>query len=144
MTTALKIIDRAFSKAGIIAAETPLSDSEVEDGLDALNDILKVWNATGVLKGATATDDVNDHVNCQSHEEAAIKSELAKRMCGEYGKVVTKELLDEAKTAKREMLSVNQNLQDIDFPSTLPKGSGNYKDSYYDDEFFPDQNERNF
>ena len=135
MTTALKLIKRAFSIAGIRASETALSPSELEDGLDSLNDLLKVWNATGALKGVSALDDSDDDVTCQEHEEPAIKAELAKKLCIEYSKVVSIDLKEMVRTTKRDMLSANQNLEDVDFPPTLPKGSG---------EFFSDKNERNF
>lgn len=46
--TALQVINSAFSKIGVKAAEQPLQASEMQDGIDSLNLMLKAWQAQGL------------------------------------------------------------------------------------------------
>lgn len=46
--TGLELITKAFQKLGIRAAETPLEDFEVQDGVDDLNLMLKSWQQQGM------------------------------------------------------------------------------------------------
>ncbi len=45
---ALGIVTKSFQKLGIRAAETPLEDFEIQDGLDDLNLMLKGWSMQGL------------------------------------------------------------------------------------------------
>jgi len=46
--TGLQLITKAFQKLGIRAAETPLEDFEIQDGVDDLNLMLKSWQQQGM------------------------------------------------------------------------------------------------
>ena len=146
MTTALKIIERAFSKAQIRTAETPLSDSEINDGRDTLNDMLALWDATGVLKGVPPVDDVNTDLQEPRAATLMIKSNLAIRIVSEYGIQVGQGLALEATSSLSEWITSSIDLTQTEFPSTLPIGSGN-RDEYgygFDRDFFPENTNRNF
>lgn len=146
MTTALKIITRAFQKATIKAAETPLTAAELEDGLDALNDIINQWNATGLLKGVSPVADSNTDLFEPDYATAALKANLATIMCGEYDIPVNQGLAVDASQSKSNLISASTNLEDIEFPSTLPVGSGNDNQYGYDynRDFFPENEDDNF
>jgi hypothetical protein len=146
MTTALKIIERAFQKATIKAAETPLSASEIEDGLDALNDLLSRWDSTGVLIGIPRVADVNDDLQEPEYATAALKAKLATIMCGEYALPITQGLAVDVSEAVRDLVIATANTEDVAFPSTLPRGSGNPYNygTGYDSDFFPENKKRNF
>lgn len=124
MTTALKIIQRAFQKATIKAAETPLTDSEVEDGLDALNDLLSRWDATGTLPGIARVADVNTDLLEPEYATGALKAKLATIMCGEYALPVSQGLAVDVSEAVRDMITAQANLGDVAYPSSLPRGPG--------------------
>lgn len=146
MTTALHMINRAFSKAGIKAAETPLSPSELEDGLDIMNDMLAQWDAAGTLKGVPLIDDSADHVNCPRYADRAIKGALAILIAGEYNVPVSQAMAVDASDGLAAMIAAGNNWKDIELPDTLPKGSGNKVDyNYYDDDnFFTKNTDLNF
>lgn len=56
MTTGRKLITRALNKAGVtFKSETPDAD-EMEDGLDALNDMVEAWANDGTLVYARTTE----------------------------------------------------------------------------------------
>jgi hypothetical protein len=88
MTTAQHIINRAYSKVGIKAAETPLQATEVQDGLDVLNDLLAEWDATGILKGVSPVKLASDIVEAPRHADGALKAVLAIRLANEYNKPI--------------------------------------------------------
>jgi hypothetical protein len=145
MTTARVIIDRAFSKIGIRATETPLEASEIQDGLDVLNDMLAEWNANGTLKGADPVNAVGDQVQIPREAEGAVKANLAIRLAGEYERPVTQAMAFDATNSMNEFLSSSIDLDNIDYPSTLPIGSGNqrwYQDTF--GEYFPESSKKNF
>ena len=146
MATGLAILKRAFSMAGIRAAETPLSASEVEDGLDLMNDLLSLWDATGTLKGAEPIDDVGDEVVIPRHAQYAVKANVAIGLAGEYGIPVTQSLAHNASTSLAKLVTASIELRNVDFPATLPIGSGN-RDEYgtgYDRDFFEENEVENF
>jgi hypothetical protein len=144
-TTALTIIKRAFSKAGIRAAETPLQASETQDGLDALNDLLAEWDAASVLKGVSPVEAVGDIVNAPRYAMGAIKSSLAAKIMGEYNKPMNATLAADISSSYNLMIQASTNLEELNYPSTLPLGSGN-SNAFYETEleFFPETNKTNF
>jgi hypothetical protein len=147
MTTALHMINRAFSKAQIKPAETPLTASEVSDGLDVMNDLLAHWDATGTLKGVPLMDDVNDTVDCPRYAERAIKASIAVMIAGEYNVPVTQAMAVDVSDGLAAMIAAGGSLSiDIEFPDTLPRGSGNRDDyyTYVDEDFFPNNTKLNF
>ena len=147
MTTALKMISRAFSKAQIKPAETPLTASEVEDGLDVMNDILAHWDANGTLKGVPLLNDINDRVACPRYAERAIKASIAIMIAGEYNVPVTQAMAEDVYSGVSAMIAAGNTLSiDIEYPDTLPVGSGNRDDyyTYVDDNFFPNNTKLNF
>lgn len=146
MATAQKIIDRAFSKIGVKAAETPLTAAEISDGLDSLNDLLSAWDATGVLKGVAPVESADTDLEEPRYATGAIKAHLAIILAGEYGVPLSPSLIGEADHFMRYLVTASTNLEDVAFPSTLPKGSGNRNDYGigYDRDFFPENDKRNF
>ena len=46
--TATRVIEKAFAKIGVKIAEQPLEPEEFQDGLDALNLMIKSWGAQGL------------------------------------------------------------------------------------------------
>lgn len=136
MTTALKIITRAFSKAGIRPAETPLTDAEIEDGLDVLNDMLSSWSSTETLTGVEQIEDVNDETLIPRYAEWAVKANLTIMLASEYQIPVTQGMAHDATYSKSEMVKARLNLLEIDYPPTLPIGSGNHVNWATDRDFF--------
>ncbi len=146
MTTALQVIERAFSKAGIKPAEAPLTASEISDGLDVLNDLLSEWGTNGPLKDAAPVESVNDTLIIPRFAFGAVKANLAIRIAGEYDRVITQGMAFDATDSKNELVKATINLSNTDYPSTLPVGSGNMDDLFLGvrDEFFRESKKRNF
>ena len=137
MATALQILNRAFSKAGIKSAEVALTATESQDGLDILNDLLASWSATGVLNDTAPVADINDTVVAPDYALGALKANVAVLLAGEYGVIVTPAMAADVTFFTNLMSTMETDLSDVPFPPTLPTGSGN-DDYYYTPIFFPD------
>ena len=142
MVTASSFITRALQKLGVRTSETPIEPSEMQDGLDALNDMLISWEMSGIVLGFSPVADAGDEVRVPRFAHAAIKAELAVLMGPEYSKPPSQVLLLEASTRKDELLTAVIRIGDVAFPSTLPIGSGNQCEDYYHDHRFFPENER--
>lgn len=145
MTTALKIIERAASKAKIKSAGEPLTDGEIADGLDVLNDVIKQWTAIGILTGVSPTYDSDTDLMEPDYVTPALKSQVGMLMIVEYGYDgdITVAAAD-ARQSYHNML-IAKPKRAIVHPDTLPRGSGNHSEieTIWND-FFPTNNKDNF
>ena len=128
MATALDVITGAVVLLGVRTAESPLEPSEAEDGLVALNDMLNEWNLDDIDIGFETIDDVQDELFVDTGTEGAIKSNLAVYIAPEYGRIVSDALAFRAKTGKAAVRG-SISLRPLEFPDTLPVGSGNERNN---------------
>jgi hypothetical protein len=145
MATAGSFITRALQKIGVRTAEAPIEASEMEDGLDALNDMLISWEMSGIVLGFEPVADKDDEIRVPRFAHAAIKAELAVLLGPEYAKPADPVLLVEAATRKNQLLTAIIKIGDVEFPSTLPLGSGNQCGNFNTDRrFFPENETEHF
>tara|TARA_R110000868_G_C10972546_1_gene770345 strand:- start:7890 stop:8324 length:435 start_codon:yes stop_codon:yes gene_type:complete len=144
MATGSYIINRAFSKLGIKAAETDIEASEMQDGLDALNDMLESWEPIYQL-GFIRLESETEEVRAPSFANSAIITSLAIYLSGEYNQTPKESLAIEAINSKRDLdIAILKPIR-VAFPDTLPMGSGNHDISVIDNErFFNEDKETNF
>jgi len=128
MATALDVITKALVLSGVRVAESPLEPSEAEDGLDALNDMLNEWNLDDIDIGFESVDDVQDELFVNAGTLGAIKSNLAIYIASEYGRIVSDALALRARIGKK-VVRGSLSLRPLDFPDTLPIGSGNERNN---------------
>lgn len=144
MATANDIVARAFSRAGMRASESALEPEEIQDGFDLLNDMLSAWEPVHQL-GFSPLDGVADNVRIPRFANAAVIDSLAIMLTVEYGKPLPPVLAASAKITYSLMLTATTTLDNVDYPSTLPIGSGNECNDNTDDaRFFPQKDEVNF
>lgn len=144
MTTANRVISRAYSKCGYKASEVPLEADDIQLGLDELNDMLTGWEPKYKLGFSPLTDD-SDELRVPREAIGAIIPALAIRLAAENKIPVTPALANDADTGLRNMLTSTVNLDDVELPDTLPTGSGNdCENTYLDDRFFPENSTKNF
>lgn len=147
MATAESFIIRAFSKAGILTAETSLESSEVQAGLDQLNDMLVSWEFSGVRLGFEPVADKDDELRVPRLAHPAIKANLAVLLGPEFSKPASAILMAEAKVSFDNLLNAVVKIGNVQYPSTLPLGSGNEREGnrfINDDRFFPENQAENF
>jgi hypothetical protein len=144
MATASSFITRALQKAKIRTAETAIEPNEMQDGLDALNDMLISWEQVMPL-GFTPVADIDLEVRVPRYAHAAIKAELAIILGAEYSMPIDQVLAAEAEARKDELMIAIISIGEVEYPDTLPLGSGNSRRGYVNDyRFFPENEQDNF
>ena len=132
MATASDIIKGALRKLGIRSSESPISDSEMADGLEDLNDL----GEAKLLFRAVPT--VSTELNVPRNMVGALKLVLAEKIAPDYeGLIISPTLAKEISKAWDDIYRYRNGKLDVKFPSTLPMGSGNQEADYlWDDDFF--------
>jgi hypothetical protein len=107
------IVSAALRKITIKAANTPLTATEISDGLELLNDMLASWKYDGIDLFTTSVTQ-SDPSNLPTWSLSGVKSSLAVRYASEYGKPVTESLANEMQTemAKLQERTSPVNLED--------------------------------
>lgn len=140
MATASDIIKGALRKLGIRESETAISDPEMQDALDDLNDL-------GSDKGLfSPVENPSDTIRVPRKLEGALKMVLAEKVIVDYADIpLTPQLQKQFSEAWDDIWRVTNGTIEVNFPNTLPLGSGN-EDSYYlwDYMFFREQETPNF
>jgi len=140
MATASDIIKGALRKLGVRESESAISDSEMADGLEDLNDL----GASNNLFAPVAN--VSDTIRVPRGLDGALKLALAEKLLPDYSDIqLTPVLAKSFNGAWNEIWRITNGTIEVNFPNTLPLGSGN-DDSYYlwDDSFFSESEKLNF
>lgn len=142
MTTAADIITDALGELGYQAAETPVEATDMALGLRKLNDMLSEWTESGLIVG-NPVEKPADTVRLQRGTVNGVMMNLAGRLTSPFRKPLTPELVASIKAANQNMLRIIVKPIDVDYPDTLPMGSGNRCDTD-DDIFYPTNQKPNF
>ncbi len=144
MATAQHFVDRAMSRIGVKTAEINLEASEAQTGLDLLNDMLASWevvNPQGFEPVALLTDEVRVH----RFSNGAVIDNLAILIAPEFQKQISNALVATAASLRNDMRIALLDVGEVNYPSTLPLGSGNQcPDVNIDRRFFPSDEKVNF
>jgi hypothetical protein len=144
MATAQYFVDRAMSRVGIKTAEISLEPPEAQTGLDLLNDMMSSWEVVRPI-GFVAAENLDAAVRIPRFAFGAVVDNLAILIAPEFQKAVSVELAATARGLKDDMRTALVKIKRVQYPSTLPTGSGNQcHDSFLDDRFFPADIEKNF
>lgn len=124
MATVLDVVTGALKLLEVRTAESPITASESQDGLEALNDMMNEWNVDGIDIGYESVDSSDAELFVKLGSIGAMKANLAIYIAPEYGRVVTLDLQKRADRSKKA-LRASIPLNDSQMPDTLPVGSGN-------------------
>lgn len=144
MTTALEIIIDASEEIGYKAAEVPMEAADIQLGLRKLNDMLAEWNGSGIKLGASPVELPADTVRIPRGAVAAVKLNLAGRLAVPFKQPITPELAAAIRASTQSLLRMLVKPIDVQFPSTMPSGSGNSCDAFDDDTFLGEDQKVNF
>ena len=89
-------------------------------------------NVDGINIGYETLDNIEDDLHVSLGSLGAIKANLAIYIAPEYGRIVTPHLETRAKRSKRS-LRASIPLNPLEFPDTLPIGSGNEDNNFVAD-----------
>ena len=145
MATGADMVNGALRKLGVNPSDSAITGQEMLDGIESMNDMLIEWENSGIVLGFAPIADSADTVRVPRGTENAIKANLAGRIASDYSKQITPALMAEISASTDNMLRIVSKPIDVEFPDTLPKGSGNQcYDDDIDSRFFPVNNEENF
>jgi len=145
MTTAADIIKGSLRRLQVIEDETPIEASEIQDGLEDLNDFGSAHEVGFLALGFAPVENTGDTINIPRGAVAYFKDALAIYIAGQYGAPVSQSLIISHEKTKSAALNAYQQPIDVEFPDTLPIGSGNECDLITTDQrFFKPNNKENF
>ncbi len=125
MTTARQIIDGAAEHIGVKTAEVTLESEDFQVFLDNMNDMLLEWADIGLTPGFSEVFNGDDFIEIDNNARAAVKAALAIRCAVPFEKVITIGLVNLASETMQRLETSTAFIGDVDYPDTLPLGSGN-------------------
>ena len=137
MATGNDFIVGAMRKIEINAAESAIEAYETADAMEVLNDMLSELEPTLKL-GFKPISAATSTVRVPRSSHLMIKTNLAVHLLAEYGKPISPVLASLAVSTMENLLRSIVKV-DVDYPNSLPQGSGNECD--YNDRFFPTPSE---
>lgn len=145
MATALDFVKRAFTISGIHPDETDIEASESADALDIFNDMLIEWELNRANLGFAPVKDLADEVRIPRGAHKAVKYNLAVLIGIEFDSPVSPDIAAVANQSKSKMMAIYKKPLQVNYPGTLPTGSGEQCDNgYFDDRFYPKVEKENF
>lgn len=133
MSTAREVISSALKLIAVRPAESPLTDAEITDGLRSLNSMLNQWNIEGINIDFETVDDVDEQMYLDEGVIGPVQDNLAVYVAPEYSAQIPPWLISRADTGKKAVRSAKLELESLEFPDTLPVGSGNEYNNYVAD-----------
>lgn len=145
MTTMREVIQDAFEEIGVKTAEVELTGDELQSGIRRCNDMLLEWDDIGIITGYNEVLNGDDTIEVDRSAISAVKYNLAIRLAPSYQKVISAALASLASETMGALLTSNNYIGEVEYPDSLPLGSGNHcsSDSTYS-RFFPAGKKENF
>ena len=125
MVTMREVVQDAAEEIGAKTAEIPLESDELQSGIRRCNDMLTEWDDIGIISGYNPVLNGDDILEADRNAVAAIKYNLAIRMAPSFRKVVSTALGVIASDTLSRLEASGAFIGNVEFPDTLPMGSGN-------------------
>lgn len=135
------IVKDALFEISILGVEAPAEPNEVNIGMRYLNRMLTALDARGVSLGFTEVSQINDDVTVPAGANEAIVDLLAMKMWRQFnddGAPVPADLAQRAREGLKTLYHIGVDVGAMEYPSTLPIGSGNEEDANVTDKFYDD------
>ena len=140
MTTKVnEVVIDALEDLIVQAEEADIPQSEAKAAIRYLNDMMFMWDAQGIALGFTEVSNMADVLTVPPGAIFGIKKNLAIKLAPKYFVTPGPDLIADAKEGYQACLNLSVEMADMDYPSTLPQGSGNTYPGYIDNTFYPDQ-----
>ena len=111
MATAQDIIDGAFRKLAIIAANESPSAEDADFALTCLNDMCNGWAAQSIFTGFSTLTSLSDEFILEDRHVGAAKALLAEYMAADFGETVPETV---KKQAYEGLLAIKADYRPID------------------------------
>ena len=138
--TAETIINDALLELTVQEGEQAIESFEFQRGVRYLNRMMAEFFADNIELGYTPVSNPNDIITIPAGGMSALVANLAVRLSSALDIAITPAL---AQTAEKGMITLRNlglNIGKLNYPSTLPIGSGNEQESntFTDGHFYPD------
>lgn len=146
MATGADIVNGAVRLIGINPINDPIEGNEMIDAVEFLNDILTLKSAVLDFLAFTRIVNPSDEVAIPDESLLWVKAILAVPLAGTFSMQIPQSLGLITTDAYNTMLAALNGPLDVQYPSTLPMGSGNDcdYDLWYRQNFFPTTDKENF
>jgi hypothetical protein len=121
------------------AEEAPIEPADGRTAIRVLNDMMNAWAARGINLGYTNVSDTADPITVPLGALEGIKASLALRLASRFNVPAPPELIQKAKNGMKAVLNLAIQTIPTEYPSTLPRGSGNAYPGYDNTPFYADQ-----
>ena len=138
-TKTSEVVIDALENIVVQADEAPIEQSEARSVIRALNDMMATWAAKGIELGFTNVSDMADPITVAPGAILGIKLKLALVIAPKYEVNPSPSLIAAAKEAFDACIDLAVNMSESEYPSTLPRGSGNTYPTVMDDAFYQDR-----
>jgi hypothetical protein len=125
MATVAQIIKYALQEILTQASESPLEADEYQDCIFALNAMMNEYEGQGLNLGWSDVSNLGDEITSPTSTHSGIISNLAIRVAPQFMGSVTPQLMDKAARGEKLFNHIGVELDQTEFPSGLPLGSGN-------------------
>lgn len=125
-TTASDVITAAMGLTLTRSADIPLEADETQQAIFQLNTMMASWS---LAIGYTDISSTSDTITTPAYAIDAITQNLAVRLAPAFGGLVDRDLRENARQAKKDMLKQVVKIGPAKLPSTLPRGTGNSRTS---------------
>ena len=136
MTTAAEIVSDATALILVDEANTGLEPNEFAIAVRFLNDMCAELYDDDIDFGYRPVSSPSDLLSSPTSVNSALKYMLAKRLNAIFGLPMPQEVFIEARRLEASLNNRYQRSISQIFPDTLPTGSGNWRDTFQDDNFY--------
>lgn len=138
MATVAQVAKASLQRILVQADEAPLEPSEYQDFIFAMNNLMLDLDAKGINLGYTEVANLGDDITIPTSCLRGLIALMAIEVAPDYNRPIPESLVLAAREGMRTMRRVGMTRRQTEYPSTLPKGSGNYNNSLYDTNYYPD------
>jgi hypothetical protein len=138
MATVEQVAKAALNRIMVQGSEAPLEADEYADFIFALNNYMAQLAAEGINLGYTEVNTIQDEVTIPTGALRGLIANMAVEVSSDYGGVISEALVVAARQGKQTMRLIGQKISKTRYPSTLPRGQGNYDSFSMGDNFYPE------
>lgn len=136
--TAAVIVQDALADISVRAAELPLTADEISTGIRYLNRLMGRLDASGISLGFTTITAPNQAVTVPDGAVDGVVANLSVALAPQFKKQISQELALRARDGLNAMRVIAVGIGAAEFPSTLPRGSGNETETFNSQHFYDD------
>ena len=137
MATVAQVAKAALQRILVQGSESELQPDEYQDFIFALNNYMLALDAQGITLGYTEVSDLGDTVTVPTGALRGIIANMAIEVAPDYNGVITPGLQIAAAEGFAAMRMLGQRIPSSVYPSTLPIGSGNQRDTVLSSRYYP-------